>query len=105
MMVPMASHRRRTTDDRRPYATSAGGDEKFREKSWYWISSVGSTFSKAATTSGSNCIPAHRRISATAVSQGRPLRYARWEVIASRVSATASTLAGSGMSAPASLSG
>ena len=55
--------------------------------------------------SGSNCLPLCFSTSAKASSGANPLRYGRSEVMASKVSATATMRARCGMAPPASLSG
>ena len=59
----------------------------------------------AATTSGSNCVPAQRRSSASATSSGRASRYGRSEVIACSASQTATIRAGRGIASPRRPSG
>ena len=63
------------------------------------------TEQNASTTSGSNCVSAHRRSSSSATSALIRARYGRLETIASYASQTAITRAPSGMSSPARLSG
>src|SRR5581483_2315727 len=61
--------------------------------------------SSAATTSGSNCVPAFARSSASAASGDWAARYGRAAVIASNASATRMIRAPSGICSPARLCG
>ena len=60
---------------------------------------------KASTTAGSKWEPMPRVISARASSRASAVRYGRFEVIASKTSATVTTRATSGMSSPPRPSG
>ena len=60
---------------------------------------------KISASFGSNCVPALRRISSSAVYSGSALRYVRLDVIASKQSARQMMRPMSGIDSPASFAG